>query len=148
MKKDSLSLSRSLRPQNNNIMTDTTTPNSKGAKVAGWILTILPSLLLLMSASFKLIKLNGFEEGIKEMGWDPATMFYIGIVELACVVIYLIPRTAVLGAILIAAYMGGAVATSVRAGDPFLTQVLLGMFVWAGLWFRYPSVRALIPIRT
>lgn len=129
-------------------MTDINTPNSRGAKVAGWILTILPSLLLLMSASMKFMKPEGFEEGVKQLGWEPATMFYIGIVELACVVLYLIPRTAVLGAILIAAYMGGAIATHVRVGDPFWTQILLGVFVWAGLWFRYPSVRALIPFRT
>ena len=128
-------------------MNDANITNTRGAKVAGWILTILPSLLLLMSASMKFIKPNDFEEGIKQMGWEPATMFYIGIVELASVVIYLISRTAVLGAILIVAYMGGAVATNVRVGDPFWTQILLGVFVWAGLWFRYPSVRALIPIR-
>ena len=128
-------------------MNDANITNTRGAEVAGWILTILPSLLLLMSASMKFIKPNDFEEGIKQMGWEPATMFYIGIVELASVVIYLISRTAVLGAILIVAYMGGAVATNVRVGDPFWTQILLGVFVWAGLWFRYPSVRALIPIR-
>ena len=128
-------------------MNDANITNTRGAEVAGWILTILPSMLLLMSASMKFIKPNDFEEGIKQMGWEPATMFYIGIVELASVVIYLISRTAVLGAILIVAYMGGAVATNVRVGDPFWTQILLGVFVWAGLWFRYPSVRALIPIR-
>ena len=128
-------------------MNDANITNTRGAKVAGWILTILPSMLLLMSASMKFIKPNDFEEGIKQMGWEPATMFYIGIVELASVVIYLISRTAVLGAIFIVAYMGGAVATNVRVGDPFWTQILLGVFVWAGLWFRYPSVRALIPIR-
>lgn len=129
-------------------MTDSNVPNSKGATVAGWILTILPSLLLIMSATFKFIQPAGFDEGLKLMGWDAGTMFYIGIVEISCVVLYLFPKTAVLGAILIAAYMGGAVATHVRVGDPFWTQILVGVFVWAGLWFRDARVRALIPIRS
>jgi hypothetical protein len=75
-------------------------------------------------------------------------MFALGILEVSCVIIFLIPRTAVLGAILIAAYMGGATATHVRVGDPFYATVLVGVFVWLGLWLREPRLRALLPLRS
>lgn len=82
------------------------------------------------------------------MGWSADKMMAIGFVELACTAIYLIPRTAVLGAILLAAYMGGAVATHVRVGDVFFVQVLVGVFVWLGLWLREPRLKALLPLRS
>lgn len=122
-----------------------TAPVSKGALWAGRILTAIPAFMMLMSASFKFIQPAGFEEGLAHMGWDAGKMYYLGILEIACVVIYLIPRTAVLGAILIAAYLGGAVATHVRVGDLFIIQVLLGMSAWGGLYFRDERVRKLIP---
>jgi hypothetical protein len=68
------------------------------------------------------------------------------VVEIACVLIYLIPRTAVIGAILLTAYMGGAIATHVRVGDPFWVQTVVGMAFWGGLWLRDPRLRQLIPI--
>jgi hypothetical protein len=72
----------------------------------------------------------------------------IGILELACVVLYLIPRTSVLGAILVTGYLGGATVTHLRVGDPaFVGAVIAGIFVWGGLFFREPQVRALIPFR-
>ncbi len=121
---------------------------SKGAFWGGWVLSILPCLLLLMSASMKFIHPTGFDEGLKHMGWDAGTMFYIGIVEVACVVIYLIPKTSVLGAILLTAYMGGAVATHVRVGDPYIVPILVGVVIWAGLYLRDVRVRHLIPLRS
>ena len=124
------------------------TPVSKTMLWISYVVSALPVLLLIMSASFKFIQPAGFAEGVTQMGWDSGKMFYLGVVEISCVVIYLIPRTAILGAILLAAYMGGAVATHVRVGDPFWTQVLVGAFVWGGLWLRDPRVRALIPFRS
>lgn len=121
---------------------------SKGASWAGWVIGVLPSLLLLMSAAMKFFPPTGFDEGLRHLGWDAGKMFYIGIVEVFCAVVYLVPRTAVLGAILITAYMGGAIATHVRVGDMFIVQILIGMLVWLGLYLRDPRLRSLLPIRT
>lgn len=95
----------------------------------------------------KFIRPEGFDEGLRHLGWDAGTMTAIGVLEILCTVIFLIPRTAVFGAILIAAYMGGAVATHVRVGDPFWVQILVGVFVWLGLWLRDARLGALVPIR-
>jgi hypothetical protein len=113
----------------------------------GWVLSILPCLLLFMSASMKFIKPTGFDEGMEHMGWPMSKAAGLGILEFSCTILYLIPKTAVLGAILLAAYMGGAVATHVRIGDPFFIQVLVGVFAWLGLWLREPRLRALVPFR-
>lgn len=121
---------------------------SKGAKIGGWVMSILPCLLLLMSASMKFIQPAGFDEGLQHMGWTADKMKALGVVEIACTLIYLFPKTAVLGAILLTAYMGGAVATHVRVGDPFWTQILVGVFIWGGLWLRDAGVRSMIPLRS
>lgn len=113
----------------------------------GWVLTILPCLLLLMSATMKFIQPTGFDEGLQHMGWTADKMTVIGVVEIVCVVLYLIPKTSVLGAILLAAYLGGAVATHVRVGDPFFIPILAGVFVWLGLWMRDGRLRELTPLR-
>lgn len=94
----------------------------------------------------KLVQPAGFEEGLKPMGWDAGTMKYIGIIELACAAIYLFPRTAVLGAILLTGYMGGAIATHVRVGDMVFTQILIGIVIWFALWLRDSRVKNLIPL--
>lgn len=114
----------------------------------GWAISILPCLLLLMSAAMKFIKPTGFDEGMQHMGWPVDKATPLAILEIACTVIYLIPRTAVLGAILLAAYMGGAVATHYRVGDMFVIQILVGVFVWLGLWLRDARLRELLPLRS
>ena len=114
----------------------------------GWVLSILPCLLLIMSASMKFIRPAGFDEGLQHMGWTADKMTVIGIVEFACTALYLIPKTAVLGAILLAAYLGGAVATHVRVGDPFMVPVLVGVVLWLGLWLRDARLRELLPLRS
>ena len=82
---------------------------SKGAKIVGWILSILPVLLLIMSATFKFIQPGpDFADGLKHMGWEAGPIFRLGFVEIGCTIVYLIPRTSILGAILLTAYMGGA----------------------------------------
>jgi len=126
-------------------------PVSRAMLIAGWIASILPVLMLLMSASMKFIKPPGFAEGIEHLGWTESQMFALGILELSCTIIYLIPRTSVLGAILLTGYLGGATATHVRVGDPFVSSSLmtitLGILVWLGLWLREPRLRALVPFR-
>jgi uncharacterized membrane protein YphA (DoxX/SURF4 family) len=121
---------------------------SKGMFWTGWVISILPCLLLIMSAAMKFIQPPGFDEGLKHMGWDARLMTYLGVVELTGTLLYLIPRTSVLGAILLTAYMGGAIATHVRVGDWFFVQILLGVMVWGGLYLRDIRIRRLIPFRS
>ncbi len=119
---------------------------SKTMLWAGRILSAVPVLMLLMSGTMKFIKPAGFAEGLEHLGWSETTMTYIGVVEILCVVVYVIPKTAVLGAILIAAYLGGATATHVRIGDPFIIPIALGIVAWLGLWLRDPRLRELLPL--
>jgi hypothetical protein len=123
------------------------TIESKPMIWTGRVITGLVSLSLMLSASMKFIRPEGFEEGLAQLGWTPGVMTYIGFVEILCVVLYLIPRTAILGAILIAAYLGGATAAHVRIGDSFIVPVLLGMVAWIGLWLRDSRIRELLPVQ-
>ena len=124
-----------------------TTPVSKKALWAGRILSALPVLALIMSAVMKFVKPPEVVKGFAHLGYDESLALALGILELACTVIYLIPRTAVLGAILLTGYLGGATATHVRIGEPFWAPVLLGVLVWGGLYLRDVRLRALIPLR-
>src|SRR5438105_3227706 len=109
-----------------------TAPVSKTMLWAGWIMSALPVLMLLMSGVMKLLKTDAVVKGFSDLGWNESLALPIGIVELACTVIYLIPRTSVLGAILLTGYVGGAIATHVRIGDQFLPPIVLGILVWGG----------------
>jgi hypothetical protein len=112
----------------------------------GWVLSVLTVPLFLMSAFMKISKAPVVVEGFKD--WPADVALTIGIVELACVVLYLIPHTAVLGAVLLTGYLGGAVATHVRQGESIIMPVAFGIIIWLGLFFRDPRVRALLPYRT
>lgn len=114
---------------------------------AGRILSILPVAVLTMSAVMKFVQPAGFADGMAHMGVPLPLAPALGVLELACTAIYLFPRTAVLGAILLTGYMGGAIMTHVRVGDPFIVQLLLGMMLWGGLYFRDARIRELIPLR-
>lgn len=100
-----------------------------------------------MSAVMKLIKPPPVVEGFAHLGFPESLALGLGLLELACAVVYVIPQTSVLGAILLTGYLGGATVTHLRVGDPFLTPVILGMLVWGGLYLRDPRLRALIPLR-
>jgi len=128
-------------------MTTESAPVSKKMLWAGYIMSALPVLLLLMSGVMKLMKPPSLVQGFTHYGWSESVIVTLGIVELACTVLYLIPRTSVLGAILLTGYLGGATATVVRIGDSFIMPVLVGVLVWGGLFLRDPRVRALIPQR-
>jgi DoxX-like family len=122
-------------------------PISKRTLLIGYILSALPVLLLVFSAVLKLMKPTPVVEGFAQFGFPESLIFPLGILELACTVVYLIPRTSILGAILITGYLGGATATNVRVGEPFLGPVIAGVLAWGGLYLRDARVRALIPLQ-
>ena len=101
----------------------------------------------MMSAGLKLKGGAEVTEGMAHLGLPETLIRPLAIVELACVVIYLIPKTAVLGAILLTGYLGGAILAHLRVGDPFLVQVGIGVLLWLGLYLRDPRVRDLAPLR-
>ncbi len=119
---------------------------------AGYIISGLPALLLLLDAVGKLVKPEPVVTGTLELGYQESVIVPLGIVLLAATILYLVPRTAILGAILITAYLGGAVATHVRVGNPLFTHTLvpvyLGILIWFGLYLRDERLRALVPFRT
>ena len=123
-----------------------TAPVSKKMLWAGRIMSALPVLGLLFSASMKLIHPPSLDEGFTHLGWPVNLALALGILELACTIVYVIPRTAMLGAILLTGYLGGAIATHVRIGEPFLPVILMGVLIWGGLFLRDPRLRALIPL--
>ncbi len=127
--------------------TDTTAPISKGALWAGRIMSYLPVPMFLMSAVFKFSPNEEAAKGFEHLGVSLSQAPALGILELICLAIYLIPRTAVLGAILLTGYLGGATAIHVRVGDPFFMTPLLGILLWGGLWLRDRRLQVLIPLQ-
>lgn len=122
---------------------------SKAMLWTGRVLSAIPVLLLLFSASLKLMRNPQAVEGMVHFGYPANTLLPIGMTELTCTLLYIFPRTAVLGAILLTGYLGGAVATHVRAGEPqFVMPLGLGVLVWLGLWLREERLRALVPLRS
>jgi hypothetical protein len=119
--------------------------------IAGWVVSGLVGAFLAMSASFKFFTPDIVRETMGGLGWPAHHDLKIGIIETVCVVLYLVPRTAVLGAILETALLGGAIATNVRVDNPLFSHelfgVYLGVMVWGGLWLRDARVRALLPLR-
>lgn len=125
----------------------TTAPaHSRKAFWAGWVLSVLPALLLLFSASQKFMRAPAVAEMFDHLGWPERSVLPLGILEVACVLLFLIPRTAVLGAILVAGFMGGAIATHARIGEPFFVQAGVSLLAWLGLYLREPRLRELIPL--
>ncbi len=126
-----------------------TTAVSKKRLWAGRIVSALPVLLLLFSAVMKLMKPAPVVQGFALFGYPKSLILGIALVELACTVVYAIPRTSILGAILLTGYLGGATATHVRIGDPnFAIPVVLGVLVWGGLYLRDARLHAIIPLRS
>jgi hypothetical protein len=124
---------------------------SKKALWAGIIIGALPTLMLLFSGALKLAKPADVVTEFARLGYPENVILGIGILEIACTVVYIIPRVSVLGAILLTGYLGGAVATHVRIGDPIfkvLGPVIFGALLWGGLYLRDQRLRALLPIRS
>nr|WP_295870908.1 DoxX family protein [uncultured Chitinophaga sp.] len=125
----------------------TITAPSKSVRITGKVISILVILFALFDAIMKIIRNKYSNEGSEALGWPISQVPFIGYVLLIATILYAIPRTAVLGAILITAYLGGAVAIMLRVGEPFWFPVLFGILTWAGLYLQDNSVRNLIPLR-
>ncbi|SFS46128.1 MULTISPECIES: DoxX family protein [Brevundimonas] len=118
----------------------------------GRVLTVLFALFMLgASIAPKLAGMPVAAETLEALGWSADYVLAIGLIELGCLLLYLFPRTNVLGAVLMTGLLGGAMATQVRVGNPLLSHQLfslyLGLFMWGGLWLRDPAVRGLFPWR-
>ena len=134
------------------VKTQSTAGNDGGSRKklwAGRVITAITALMILFASSVKLMKAPAVVEGFAKQGFPDHLVIVVGIIELLCAVIYLVPRTAVLGAILMTGLMGGATATNVRVGDPSLAvTLLLGILAWAGLFLRKAELRKLMPLRS
>jgi hypothetical protein len=129
----------------------TSEPVSKVAFRAGYALTGLVALFLAFDSVVKVLQLDLAVQATIALGYPASTIFWIGAIELTCLVLYLVPRTAVLGALLLTGYLGGAIATHVRIGSPLPSHTLFPIYValllWGGLYLREPRLRALLPLR-
>jgi hypothetical protein len=124
--------------------------NPSSGKVA-WVgrgISILASLPFLLSGVMKLKGGPELTKGFAHLGLPETMTMPLAILELTCVVVYLIPPTSVLGAILLAGYLGGAICTHWRVGDPFYAQIVIGLLVWLGLYLREPRLMRILPLRT
>ena len=126
-------------------------PLSKGRLWTGRIMSALPALFLLVDGVGKLVKPAPVVHGTVQLGYPESVLLGLGIVLLSCTVLYVIPRTAILGAILLTGYLGGAIATHVRVGSPLFSHILFPVYVavllWGGIYLRDERLRALIPLR-
>ena len=113
----------------------------------GWVLSALASLLFLFSAFIKLKGGPEFDQSMAHLGLPASMVIPLAILEITCTVVYLIPPTAVLGAILLAGYVGGTIVTCWRSGDPFIVNIILGLVIWLGIYLREPRLKDLIPLR-
>lgn len=121
---------------------------SKAALWSGRVMSVLPVLLILFGSVMKLMKTAPVVQGFVRAGLPERLIIPVGIIELGCIIVYLIPRTAVLGAILMTGLLGGATLTEVRIGDPtWPLPVFVGMLAWGGLFMRDLRLRELIPLQ-
>src|SRR5215216_2156840 len=128
-----------------------TIPAIKMTTWAGWILSAFAIVFLAFDTVIKVLNLAPAVEATTQLGYPASLVVTIGLLELACLAVYVIPRTAVLGAILLTGYLGGAIATQVRAGSalfPVVFPMIVGALVWGGLFLREERLRALIPLRS
>ena len=119
--------------------------------ITGRILSSIAVLFLILDGVAKLLQLSPAIKGTIELGYPASTVFPMGVILLLCVITYLIPRTSVLGAVLLTGYLGGAIATHLRIGNPLLSHTLfpiyVALFIWGGLFLRDASLRAFFPWR-
>jgi hypothetical protein len=131
--------------------TDLATRPTSQSKTMTWIgrvLSALPILFICVGAAFAFSHPEEVKKGFEKYAFPEGFMNKVLIIEAICLLLYIIPQTAVLGAILLTGYLGGAVITHARVGEPnWIVPIIVGIVFWLGLWFRDPRVRALAPIR-
>jgi hypothetical protein len=124
---------------------------SRSALWSARILSALVTLFLLFDAVAHIAKPTPVADAFARLGYPLSASLGIGILELFCVVVYVIPRTEILGAVLLTGVLGGAIATHLRAGSPpfeaYIFPFIVGLFVWGGIWLRDVRLRALYPLR-
>jgi len=121
----------------------------KSTKVwSGRVISALPIVFLAFDGVIKLMNIAPVTESFVKLGYRPSVALAIGTLEIICLLVYLVPRTAIVGAVLLTGYLGGAIATHVRVGDPLLTHVFFPLYVatllWLGLLLRDERLRALV----
>lgn len=130
---------------------ESTVAVSQKMRWAGWIMSGLAVLFLLLDSVLKVLNLPPAVEATVQLGYPASLVVSIGIVELLCILVYVFPRSAVLGAILLTGYLGGAIATHMRIGSGLFSvafPIMLGALLWGGLFLREARLRALLPLRT
>jgi hypothetical protein len=125
---------------------------SNGQLWTGRVLSGLGVVFLLLDGVMKLFKPKVVTDAFEKLGYPLTEVTGIGVVLLVCLAVYVIPRTSIFGAILLTGFLGGAVATHVRVGDPLFSHILfptyLGLMLWIGLYLREPRLRALVPLKS
>ena len=114
----------------------------------GGTISVLSSLVFLFSAFMKLKGGAEVTQGLAHLGLPEPMIMPLAILEIACVLVYLIPMTSVLGAVFLTGYIGGAICTHWRVGDPYDFQIALGVFIWLGIYLRESRLKDLLPLRT
>jgi hypothetical protein len=121
------------------------------ARHVGIVFTALATIFLAFDTVLKVLRLGPAVAGTTALGYPAETVHWIGIIELVCLVLYLVPRTSILGGLLLTGYLGGAIATHVRISSPVLTHTLFPVYValllWGGLYLREKRLRDLVPLR-
>lgn len=130
---------------------DSTNPSASSGNMkwvwAGRVITALVAAMFVMSGVMKLKGGPELATGMAHLGLPESMVLPLAVLELTCVAVYLVPLTSVLGAILLTGYLGGAICTHWRVGDAFAVQIVLGVFVWLGIYLRCGRLRAVLPLR-
>jgi DoxX-like family len=116
---------------------------------AGWLLSLWPVFVVLTSATWKLTRNQWYVAEFARIGWPESALPLLAFLQLGCILLYIIPRTSVLGAVLLTGYLGGAIATYVRIGEPYpvLVPLSTSVIAWAGIYLRDERLRSLLPFR-
>lgn len=138
-----------MNPSNHHSASSSTASTlGRGSVLAGRIITGIAVAFLIFDVTMKLAMVKEAVEGTVQLGFAPGVIFPLGVIQAACLLLYVIPRTAPFGAVMLTAYLGGAVAIHVRLGNPMFTHVLspvyVAIFLWGGLYLRDARVRALL----
>jgi hypothetical protein len=120
---------------------------SKAALWTGRIISTLCILFLLFDAIMKIVRESHSVQGTLDLGWPDSSVSILGIILLLCTIFYIVPRTSILGAILLTGYLGGAIATGARIDHPYIFALVFGVLVWSGLFLRDARLRTLIPLK-